>query len=110
MKQTLADLAIRLGLPQVVRVEKGGEGVRERKSFSQQQLFIADRTYLEPPPLAAPEMMHSSVCLLQNRRSAGDFYRILTANLNLDFFKIAQIVSLEKLCSLLNMESYLINV
>ena len=29
MKQTLADLAIRLGLPQVVRVEKGGEGVRE---------------------------------------------------------------------------------
>ena len=28
MKQTLADLAIRLGLPRVVRVEKGGGGVR----------------------------------------------------------------------------------
>ena len=70
MKQTLADLAIRLGLPQVVRVEKG------REEVIQPTTVVYSGSNLEPP-LAAPEMMHSSVCLLQNRRSAGVFLQDL---------------------------------
>ena len=75
MKQTLADLAIRLGLP--------GFGLKrgERKSFgavSQQQLFIADRTKLGRVNRrrAGNDAFLLSVCLLQNRQSAGDVYRI----------------------------------